>query len=85
MKAVYALYKNPNNAQHAVDELRKAGIAERDITILSSEPLEEYEFGQRDRQTWMTWLADVRHTANVADPDGRHADRHQLDESHRDL
>jgi hypothetical protein len=28
-----------------------------DITILSSEPLEEYEFGQRDRHTWMTWIA----------------------------
>ena len=57
MKAVYALYGSPDNAQRAVDHLRKAGIADREITILSSEPLEEYEFGQRDRQTWMTWLA----------------------------
>jgi hypothetical protein len=57
MKAVYALYGRPGNAQHAVDQLRKAGIADREITILSAEPLEEYEFGQRDRETWMTWLA----------------------------
>jgi hypothetical protein len=57
MKAVYALYRSPESAQHAFDKLRNAGIADRDITILSSEPLEEYEFGQRDRETWMTWIA----------------------------
>ena len=57
MKAVYALYGSPNAAQRAVNQLRKAGIPEREITILSSEPHEEHEFGQRDRATWMTWLA----------------------------
>src|SRR5262245_54824321 len=57
MKAVYALYRNPGTAQRAFDGLRRAGVADRDITILSSEPLEEYEFGQRDRETWMTWIA----------------------------
>jgi hypothetical protein len=57
MKAVYALYRNPGSAQRAFDSLRKAGIPDREITILSSEPLEEYEFGQRDRATWMTWIA----------------------------
>ena len=57
MKAVYALYRSPDSAQRAFDRLKSAGIADRDITILSSEPLEEYEFGQRDRETWMTWLA----------------------------
>ncbi|MBI4473921.1 MAG: DUF3341 domain-containing protein [Acidobacteria bacterium] len=57
MTALYALYSQPEAAQRAVDHLREAGIAERQITILSAEPLEEYEFGQRDRETWMTWIA----------------------------
>lgn len=57
MKAVYALYSNPESAQRAVDGLRAAGIHDRQITILSSEPLEEYEFGSRDRGTWMPWIA----------------------------
>src|SRR5690349_1182757 len=57
MKAIYALYATPVGAQRAVDKLKEAGIAEREITILSSEPLEEYEFAQRDKDTWMTWIA----------------------------
>jgi hypothetical protein len=57
MTAVYGLYSSPNTAQRAFDQLRKAGIADRDITILSSEPFEEYAFGQRDRENWMTWIA----------------------------
>src|SRR5262245_37991583 len=57
MTAVYGLFATPLLAQRAVDELRTAGIAERDITILSSEPMEEYEFGARDRETSMPWIA----------------------------
>jgi len=57
VKAVYALCSTPESAQRAVDGLRAAGVADRQITILSSEPLEEYEFGKRDRETWMTWIA----------------------------
>ena len=57
MKAVYALYRSPESAQRAYDRLKKAGLAERRITVLSSEPMEEYEFGQRDRRTIITWLA----------------------------
>jgi len=57
MKGVYKLYSNPESAQRAVDGLRAAGIPDRQITILSSEPLEEYEFGQQDRDTWMPWIA----------------------------
>ena len=37
--------------------LRAAGVPEREITIQSSEPLEEYEFGSRDRETVMPWNA----------------------------
>jgi hypothetical protein len=57
MKAVYALYSSPHHAQRAVDDLRAAGFADPQITVLSSEPLEEYEFGQRDRKTLMSWVA----------------------------
>src|SRR5262245_8773417 len=57
MKAIYALYATPTGAQRAVANLRQAGITEREITVLSTEPLEEYEFAQRDRKTWMTWIA----------------------------
>lgn len=59
MKAVYALYSNPESAQRAVDGLRAEGIADRQITVMSSEPLEEYAFAQRDRDTWMTWIAGL--------------------------
>lgn len=57
MKAIYGLYSTPEAAQIAVDKLKTAGLADREITILSSEPLEEYEFGRRDHHTWMSWIA----------------------------
>jgi hypothetical protein len=57
MKAVYALYSSPHSAQRAVDGLRAAGMTDREITIVSSEPLEEYEFAHRDKRTAMTWIA----------------------------
>ena len=59
MKAIYSLYVSPDSAQRAVNALRAAGFAEREIAIVSSEPLEEYEFGQRDRETWMPTIAVV--------------------------
>lgn len=57
MKRVYALYSSAETAQRAVNNLRAAGFPEDGITICSSEPMEEYEFGQRDRATWMPWIA----------------------------
>ena len=48
MKAVYALYPDGASAQRAVDGLRAAGVADRDITILSSQPIEGYEFAERE-------------------------------------
>ena len=59
MKAVYGLYSTPGSAQRAVDALRARGIADRTITVLSSEPFEEYEFAHRERGTWMTWIAGL--------------------------
>lgn len=57
MKAVYALYTDPDAAQRAVNELRTLGVAERDIVVMSSEPFEEYEFSHRDKATWLHWIA----------------------------
>jgi hypothetical protein len=57
MSAIYGLYSTPDDAQRAFDKLREAGISEGEITVMSSEPLEEYEFGSRDRHTVMPWIA----------------------------
>jgi hypothetical protein len=57
MKAVYALYPNGQSAQQGVNRLRAAGITDRDITVISSEPMEDYEFGHMDSATWIWWIA----------------------------
>ena len=57
MKAVYGLYRTGQSAQQAVNRLRAVGIADRDITVISAQPMEDYEFGQMDKATWMWWLA----------------------------
>jgi hypothetical protein len=57
MKAVYGLYRDGGSAQQAVNRLRSAGIADRDITVISAQPMEDYEFGQMDKATWMWWFA----------------------------
>ena len=59
MKAIYGLYGEPAAAELAFKELRRAGVSENDITVMSSEPLEEYEFGRADRTTVMPWIAAV--------------------------
>ncbi len=56
-KAIYGLYADPDSAQRAVDSLRRAGIEERDLAVLSSEPYDEYEFGRIGHRTHMPWLA----------------------------
>jgi len=59
MKATYGLYSDPQSAQRAFDSLRRtrAGVSEKDILVLSSEPFEEFEFGRREHRTIMPWLA----------------------------
>jgi len=57
MTAIYGLYITPGNAQRAFDKLRATGIPENEIVVMSSEPLEEYAFGSRDRHTVMPWIA----------------------------
>jgi len=57
MKAIYALYSDPDTAQYAVNELRRQGVQDRSITVITSQPYEEYEFSQRYKQTWLFWIA----------------------------
>lgn len=57
MSAIYGLYSDPHVAQQAVDNLRSAGVSDRDITVISSEPFEHFEFGHRDAKTAMPWIA----------------------------
>jgi len=56
-RTVYALFSDPEAVQRAVDGLREVGHTERAITVMSSEPFEEYEFSHRDSATWLHWIA----------------------------
>ena len=61
MPALYALYSDPDSAQRAANALRAAapdlGFGDRDITVLSSEPFDGYEFFQQDHKSVMGWIA----------------------------
>ena len=57
MKAVYGLYADGNAAQQAVNRLRAAGLGDAQITILSAQPMEDFEFGHIDKRSWMWWNA----------------------------
>ena len=56
-KAVYGLYADGHAAQQAVNRLRTAGLSDRQITILSAQPMEDFEFGHVDKQSWLWWIA----------------------------
>ncbi len=57
MRAVYGLYPDGDSAQQAVNRLRAAGLADREITVISAQPMEDCEFGEMDKATWMWWIA----------------------------
>ena len=57
MRAVYALYPDGQSAQRAVNGLRAAGIADSGITVISGEPMEDYEFSEMHKDTWIWYLA----------------------------
>ncbi len=57
MSAVYGLYPDGRSAQQAVNRLRAAGVPDREITVISSQPMEDYEFAAMDKATWMWWFA----------------------------
>jgi hypothetical protein len=66
MKAVYGLYPDGAAAQQAVNQLRSAGLADREITVLSSQPMEDYAFGQAESKTYMWWIACAGALAGMA-------------------
>jgi Protein of unknown function (DUF3341) len=57
MKAVYALYANGDAAQRAVNGLRAAGYEDRDITVISAAPMEEYEFSHIGHRSYQWYIA----------------------------
>ena len=59
MKAVYALYSDGESAQRAVNGLRAAGIADSGITVISGEPMEDFEFSEMNKDTWIWYMASA--------------------------
>jgi hypothetical protein len=57
MRAVYGLYDDGSAAQQAVNRLRAAGVTDRDITVMSAQPMEDFEFGHMGGKSWMWWIA----------------------------
>jgi hypothetical protein len=57
VKAVYGLYPDGSAAQQAVNRLRAAGLVDRQITILTAQPMEDFEFGHIDKENWLWWIA----------------------------
>jgi len=57
VKAIYGLCSDPTAAQHTVDSLRRAGVQDDAIVVVTSQPHEEYEFSHRYKQTWLFWIA----------------------------
>jgi hypothetical protein len=59
MSAVYGLYGDGASAQRAVNGLRAAGLANDRITIITAQPLEDQEFFETDKSTWMWYIASA--------------------------
>ena len=57
MRALYGLYADGASAQQAVNRLRAAGLTDRQITIMSAQPMEDFEFGHIDRKNRLWWIA----------------------------
>jgi hypothetical protein len=57
VRGIYALYETPRAAQRAFEGLRSAGVPVREIKVMSSEPLEDWEPGVHDNKTLMPWIA----------------------------
>ena len=57
MSAVYALYTDGSDAQRAVNGLRAAGLTQDAITVITGEPLEDEEFFEENKATWIWYIA----------------------------
>ena len=59
MTAMYGLFDRPDAAQRAYTGLKRAGVAPGDITVISAEPFEAFEFSHRDHSMILFRLALV--------------------------
>jgi hypothetical protein len=59
MTAIYGLFDKPDAAQRAYTGLKRAGVASHDITVISAEPFEAFEFSHRDHSMILFRLALV--------------------------
>jgi hypothetical protein len=59
MTAIYGLYEDPASAQRAFTSLRRAGVDTADITVISAEPFEAFEFSERDKSLVLFRLAGI--------------------------
>ena len=59
MTAIYGLFDKPDAAQRAYTGLKRAGVQTRDITVVSAEPFEAFEFSHRDHSMILFRLALV--------------------------
>ncbi len=59
MSNLYALYDDGNAAQIAVDALRAGGVRDNEIVVISSEPMEDYEFGSLDHRSRLWYVASA--------------------------
>ena len=57
MKAVYALYSDGHDAQRAVNSLRHAGIPDCEITVITGEPMEDFEFSNIGHKNPIWYIA----------------------------
>jgi ActD protein len=57
VKAIYALYSDGHGAQRAVDGLRRAGVPDTDITVISSTPMEDFEFSHINGKNRLWYVA----------------------------
>src|SRR6478672_3605538 len=57
--AIYGLYDEPVSAQRAFTELKRAGVADQQITVISAEPFEAFEFSHRDHSLLLFRLAGI--------------------------
>jgi hypothetical protein len=57
MKPIYTLFADRRAAERAVRNLRAAGVAERDIVVMSGEPMEDSELARLHTPTWMWYIA----------------------------
>jgi Protein of unknown function (DUF3341) len=57
MTALYGLFDKPDAAQRAYTSLKRSGIPSADITVVSGEPFEAFEFSHRDHSMILFRLA----------------------------